>query len=170
MNLESYIRDIPDYPKAGILFKDITPLIKDPDALKESVKLIADYAKSLDVSIIAGIESRGFIFGTAVAVELGVGFIPIRKPGKLPSETISESYTLEYGSNTLEMHTDALTEGDRVLIVDDLLATGGTMQAAVKLVERSGAEITGIAFVIELVFLNGRGLLDGYNMKSLISY
>ncbi|MFC1538823.1 adenine phosphoribosyltransferase [Candidatus Latescibacterota bacterium] len=170
MNLKSYIRDIVDFPKKGIVFKDITPLLHNPEALKTAVKLLADSVIGKDITQVVGIESRGFIFGAAVAVELGVGFIPIRKPGKLPAETLSESYTLEYGTDTIEMHRDALTANDRVLIVDDLLATGGTVQAAVKLVEQTGAEVTKITFVIELEFLNGREKIRGYDVLSLIKY
>ncbi len=170
MNLKEIIRDIPDFPKPGIIFKDITPLLKDPVALSESIKLLAKSAEGLAIASVAGIESRGFIFGAAVAYELGLGFVPIRKPGKLPAETISESYELEYGSDTIEMHADALAEGERVLLIDDLLATGGTMEASVKLVEKAGAVISQIAFVVELGFLNGREKLGGYNVVSLVTF
>ena len=170
MNLSDYIREVPDFPKPGIMFKDITPLLKNHEALTESVRLLAKTADGLDITAVVGIESRGFIFGTAVACELGVGFIPVRKPGKLPSDTISESYELEYGTDTIELHSDALDNGDRVLLIDDLLATGGTMKAAVKLVEKTGAKIAKIAFVIELSFLNGRKHFPEYDMISLITY
>ncbi len=170
MDLKNFIADIPDFPKPGIIFKDITPLLKEHAALQESVKCMADNVKDLKITKVVGIEARGFIFGTAVALELGLGFIPVRKPGKLPAKTIRESYSLEYGSNTIEMHADALTSEDSVLLVDDLLATGGTMKAAVDLVERCGASVGGIAFVVELSFLNGRELLGNYPVSSLITY
>ena len=170
MNLQDHIRDIPDFPKPGIIFKDITTLLKNPEALCESVRLLAETVSKDDITSVIGIESRGFIFGTAVACQLGKGFIPIRKPGKLPAETISESYELEYGTDTIEMHTDALDSSDRVLLIDDLLATGGTMAAAVKLVEKTGAEVIRIAFVIELGFLKGREKLPGCELTSLITY
>jgi len=170
MNFKEIIRDIPDFPKPGIIFKDITPLLKDPVALSESITLLVKTAEGLDISSVAGIESRGFIFGAAVAYELGVGFVPIRKPGKLPAETLSESYELEYGSDTIEMHADAFTGGERVLLIDDLLATGGTMKAAVKLVEKADAVVSRIAFVVELGFLKGRDKLGGYNVTSLVTY
>ena len=169
MNLSDIIRDIPDFPKPGIIFKDITPLLKNPRALSDTVKLLAKSAGGIDITSVVGIESRGFIFGAAVAYELGVGFVPIRKPGKLPAETISESYQLEYGTDTIEMHADALKKGDRVLLIDDLLATGGTMKAAVNLVEKTGARVSRIACVIELGFLKGREKLAGYNVTSLIT-
>ena len=170
MKLSDFIREVPDFPKPGIMFKDITPLLKNHEALAESVRLLAKTADGLDITAVVGIESRGFIFGTAVACELGVGFIPVRKPGKLPSETVSESYELEYGTDTIELHADALDNGDRVLLIDDLLATGGTMNAAVKLVEKTGADVAKIAFVIELSFLNGREQFPGYDITSLITY
>ena len=170
MNFKEIIRQIPDFPKPGINFIDITTLLKDPEALSETVTLLVKTADGLDINSVAGIESRGFIFGAAVAYELGVGFVPIRKPGKLPAETLCESYELEYGSDTIEMHADALAEGERVLLIDDLLATGGTMAAAVKLVEKAGAVVSRIAFVVELGFLNGREKLDGYNVISLVTY
>lgn len=170
MNLRMYIRDIPDFPKPGILFKDITPLLKNPQALNEAVRLLAETAQDLGITSVVGIESRGFIFGAAVACKLGVGFVPIRKPGKLPFETVSESYELEYGTDTIEMHADAFALGERVLLIDDLLATGGTMKAAVRLVEKSGARVSKVAFVIELLFLNGRSQLSGYDVVSLITF
>ena len=170
MDLKHFIRDIPDFPKPGILFKDITPLLKNPQAIGETITLLSKSAKGLDITAVAGIESRGFIFGTGVSLELGVGFIPIRKPGKLPAETIGESYLLEYGTDTIEMHKDAVGEGDRVLLIDDLLATGGTVQAATKLIEKTGAEVSKIAFVIELGFLHGRDKIPGYNITSLMIF
>lgn len=170
MDLKSFIRDIPDFPKSGIIFKDITPLLKNPEALRETVSLLCGTVEGAGITAVAGIESRGFIFGTAVAHELGVGFVPIRKPGKLPAETISESYALEYGTDAIEMHRDALVPGDRVFLVDDLLATGGTMQAAAKLVERAGANVSKIAFVIELGFLKGREKIADYDVTSLMIF
>ena len=170
MDLTQYIREIADFPKPGIMFKDLTPLFGDAGALAETVARMSDAAAKLGITHVAGIESRGFILGGAIALRLGVGFIPIRKPGKLPAETISESYDLEYGSDRVEMHKDALKSGDRVLIVDDLLATGGTMGAAVKLVEKSGATVAGIVFAVELGFLGGRKQINGYNVTSLLIY
>ena len=170
MDLRSAVREIPDFPKPGILFYDITTLLQNPQALSETIDKLVEAAKGLDITSVVGIESRGFIFGAAVAKELGVGFVPIRKPGKLPAVTISESYELEYGTDTVEIHADALTESDRVLLIDDLLATGGTMKAAANLVKKTGAEVSRIAFVIELGFLQGRDKLDGYDVISLISY
>lgn len=170
MDLKSIIRDVVDFPKPGIVFKDITPLLNNPQALKKTVDLLARAAEGLEITKVAGIESRGFIFGAAAAIELGVGFVPIRKPGKLPAETISESYSLEYGTDTIEMHKDALESGDKVLLIDDLLATGGTIQAATKLVEKAGAEVSKIAFVIELGFLKGRERIQGYDITSLITF
>ena len=170
MDLKNIIRDVPDFPKPGIIFKDITPLLKNSQALKETVNLLCKSAEGHKITSIAGIESRGFIFGAAVAVELDVGFVPIRKPGKLPAETLSESYLLEYGTDTIEMHKDALESGEQVLLIDDLLATGGTIQAATKLVERAGAEISKIAFVIELGFLKGREKISEYDVSSLIIF
>jgi len=170
MDLSTFIRDVPDFPKPGIVFKDITPLLKDAGALKYAVGRICESVGDSGVTAVVGIESRGFIFGTAVAVELGVGFVPVRKPGKLPCETLSERYSLEYGTDSIEMHRDALGPGDRVVLVDDLLATGGTMKAAVSLVEKAGAAVRKIAFVIELAFLNGREKLEGYDVSSLLIY
>jgi len=170
MNIESFIRDIPDFPKPGIVFKDITPLLGDFKALRETIlKLICPFVDK-DVEVVTGVESRGFIFGTAVAERLGVGFVPIRKPGKLPAETVSQSYELEYGSDTIEVHADAIKPGQKVLMVDDLLATGGTMGAACDLVRKLGGEIVGAAFVIELAFLHGRSLIEdkGIPVHSLI--
>jgi adenine phosphoribosyltransferase len=170
MDLKSIIRDIPDFPKPGIIFKDITPLLKNPQAFRETVDFFFKEAENLQITSIAGIEARGFIFGGAAAYRMGVSFVPIRKPCKLPYDTIKESYLLEYGSDTLEIHTDALGKGDRVMLIDDLLATGGTMQAAVRLVEKTGAKVTGVFFVVELGFLNGREKLEGYNVQSLIAF
>ena len=170
MNLNKFIRDVPDFPKQGIIFKDITPLLNNPQALTYAVKSISKSVENLEITHVVGIESRGFIFGTAVAVELGIGFVPVRKPGKLPCETLSESYSLEYGTDSIEIHKDAFGEGDCILIVDDLLATGGTMKAAVSLVEKTGATVSKIAFVIELTFLKGREKFEGYDVISLLTY
>jgi len=170
MDLDRFIRDVPDFPQKGIIFKDITPLLNDTQALAETVKRLSDTVSHDTITRVVGIESRGFIFGIAVALELGAGFVPVRKPGKLPGETLSESYTLEYGTDSIEMHRDALTEKDRVLLIDDLLATGGTMKAAVSLVEQTGAAVVKIAFVIELAFLKGRKKLAGYDITSILTY
>ncbi len=168
--LKKTIRDIPDFPKKGIIFKDITTLLKDPKALKSSVDILAKAVAKAKPKYIVGIESRGFIFGTAVAYKLGLGFIPVRKKGKLPYKTTSVSYDLEYGTDTLEMHADALKKGDKVVVIDDLLATGGTVAAVAKLVGGSGAKIAGVAFVIELSFLNGRDKLKGLPVFSVLQY
>jgi len=170
VDLKNLIRDIPDYPKPGILFKDITPLLLDPDGFAESVRQLSAVIGSVGCEAIVGIESRGFLFGTAVALDLKIGFVPIRKPGKLPYKTVSQSYELEYGTDSVEIHTDALRAGQRVVIVDDLLATGGTMAASCKLVESLGAEVAACAFVVELAFLEGRQKLKDYRIDSLISF
>jgi adenine phosphoribosyltransferase len=170
MDLKKLIRDVPDFPKAGIVFKDITTLTKDPKGLSAAVDaLVAKYEGS-KIDVVVGIESRGFIFGAAVAYRLGVGFVPARKPGKLPAPTVRAEYELEYGKDAIEMHRDAVTKGQRVLIVDDLLATGGTARAAAELVERLGGVVVGIAFLIDLAFLKGRDRLSGYDVFSLIEY
>ena len=170
INLERYIRSIPDWPKKGILFRDITPLLADSKALAAAIEaLCADFTEA-DIDYVAAVEARGFIFGAAVAEKLGVGFVPIRKKGKLPFKTESVSYGLEYGTDTLEVHSDAIEKGAKVLMVDDLLATGGTMAAACKLVEKIGGQIAGIAFLIELSELAGRGKLSGYKINTVISY
>jgi adenine phosphoribosyltransferase len=168
--LEARIRDIPDFPKPGIVFKDITPLLLDPLALDDAVTRLAEWARPLDVDLVAAAEARGFILGGAVARELGVGFVPARKPGKLPHQTISAEYILEYGVDALEMHADALADGARVLLHDDLLATGGTAKALAELVEGTGAVIAGCAFLVELAFLGGRERLAGYDVHALVSY
>jgi len=170
VNLRQYIRDVPDFPIEGILFRDITPLLLNPAALNEAMDRLAVPYVDAKIDLVAGIESRGFIFGTPVAQALGAGFVPIRKPGKLPADTVSVEYSLEYGTNTLEMHSDAVLPGARVLIIDDLLATGGTAQAAVQLVEACGGIVVGVVFLIELADLNGRSTLDGYSVFSLITY
>ena len=170
MDLASTIRDVPDFPQKGILFKDITTLLKDPAALKEMIDRMLDYTRSKEVDLIVGIESRGFIFGMPLAYELGLGFAPVRKPGKLPSETINRSYALEYGSNTLEIHVDAVEPGQKVLIVDDLLATGGTVEATCGLVEELGGEVAGLLFAVELKFLNARERLTDRDIYSVVSF
>lgn len=168
--LETYIRNIPDFPEPGIQFKDITPLVKDPAMLKLAVHQLIHPFLGENITAVAGMEARGFIFGSLAAWELGIGFIPLRKPGKLPYDVESLSYDLEYGSASLEVHIDALEKGDRVLLVDDLMATGGTAAASCELVEKLGAEVAACAFVVELDFLNGRDKLSKYNIHSLIHY
>lgn len=168
LNLTDYIASIPDYPTKGILFRDVTPLVDDGEAYAEAIKQLADYAESVHADLIAGPESRGFIFGCPVAVKLGVGFAPVRKPGKLPRETVSCKYDLEYGSNELFMHKDAVKPGQRVVIIDDLLATGGTAKATANMVEQLGGVVAGFAFVIELTGLPGREALKGYDIKALM--
>ena len=166
--LETYIRDIPDFPKKGIIFKDITPLLGNAKALSQTVELLVEPFTCAGVDVVVGIESRGFIFGSLVAQRLGVGFVPVRKLGKLPYKTIHASYDLEYGRDSVEMHVDAIKPGQKVLMVDDLIATGGTMSAACQLVEQLGGKIVGLAFVIELTFLNARKRLAPYRMHSLV--
>ena len=166
--IEDYIRDIPDFPKEGILFKDITPLLADPDGLRQAIDALADLVDPADYDTIVGIESRGFIFGTALAYKLNKGFIPVRKPGKLPSATASVTYDLEYGSDTLQIHLDALSPGERVLILDDLLATGGTIEACIDLIHQVDAVPVGAAFVLELSFLNGRARMGDVPAHTLV--
>jgi len=168
--LKDKIRDIPDFPKPGIVFKDITPLVKDPAALRLSVHQLIHPFLGRDITAVAGMEARGFIFGSLVAWELNLPFIPLRKPGKLPYDAQSVSYDLEYGSASLEIHTDALDQNDRVLLVDDLLATGGTAKASCELIEQLGASVEALAFVVELDFLKGREKLDRYEIHSLLHY
>jgi adenine phosphoribosyltransferase len=168
--VESYIRDVPDFPKSGILFKDITPLLQSPVGLRQSIDQLASLVEPATYDLVCGIESRGFIFGTALAAQLGKGFIPIRKPGKLPWKTAAQSYELEYGTDTIEIHTDAVNGGQRVLMIDDLLATGGTMEAGLKLMRRIGGEPVAACFVIELTFLNGRQRLGDLPVHSLVKY
>jgi adenine phosphoribosyltransferase len=170
MNLRERIRDIPDFPKQGIIFKDITTLLQDKDAFQNTIDMLCDHYKGKHVDQIVAIESRGFIFGSAMAYNLRTGFIPVRKPGKLPYVTERVTYELEYGSDSLEIHKDALQKDHRVLIVDDLLATGGTAAAVAQLVERLQGHVVGFGFVIELTFLNGREKLKGYDIHSLIQY
>lgn len=170
MNLEEKIRNVQDFPKEGIGFKDITTLICDGEGFKLAVDRMADYLREKKVDLIVGPEARGFIFGTPVAYALGVGFVPIRKPGKLPSEVETIEYDLEYGTDILEIHRDAIKPGQRVAIVDDLLATGGTTAAAVKLIEKLGGQVVCLEFLIELTFLNGRNKLEGYDVQTLVQY
>ncbi|MEK6691902.1 MAG: adenine phosphoribosyltransferase [Nitrospirota bacterium] len=170
MDLKSKIRDIPNFPKEGIIFKDITTLLKDPEAFKKAIDKIATFYKDEGIEKVIGVESRGFILGAPVAFQLGAGFIPVRKPGKLPSDIYEAKYELEYGTDTLTIHQDALTPGQRVLIVDDLLATGGTVSATIELIKLLGGVIVGIAFLVELSELRGRNRIDGFNILSLITY
>ena len=168
--LAAKIRDVPDFPKPGIVFKDIMPLVADPTSFQEAIDLLSEWARPREPDIILGAEARGFITGGALAYQLGCGFVAARKPGKLPWNTVSVKYALEYGFDALELHADAIAKGARVLIHDDLLATGGTAHAKVELVEKLGGEVVGIAFVIELAFLHGRDRLEGYDVHSLITY
>jgi adenine phosphoribosyltransferase len=169
-DLRALIRDIPDFPSAGILFKDITPLLLDHVAVRRAVDELADWSRPRDVDFVVAAEARGFILGAPLALALDAGFVPARKPGKLPSETVSAEYILEYGVDALEMHADAIAHGARVLIHDDLLATGGTAKALAELVEELGASVVGFAFLVELEFLEGRRRLDGYDVHALVSY
>ncbi len=170
IDLHDYIRSIPDFPKPGILFRDITPLLAAPEALRGAVQQMADRYRDQEITTIAAAEARGFIFATPLALELNAGFVPVRKPGKLPFNTATFEYELEYGTDSLEIHTDAFHEGDRVLMVDDLLATGGTMQACIRLAEKGGATVVGCAFLIELDGLRGRHKLEPHDVFSLIHY
>ena len=168
--LAEMIRDVPDFPRPGILFKDITTLLKDGAAFRQVLDELQTSCQGLDVTKVVGMESRGFIFAAPLADRLGAGFVPARKLGRLPAETVRVEYALEYGTNTIEMHRDAIAPGERVLIVDDLLATGGTCRATISLVEELGGVVAGLAFLVELTFLNGRELLAGYDIRTLISY
>lgn len=168
--LKKYIRDVPDFPKPGILFKDITTLLKDPVALQKTGLELINFAKDLHIDKVVGIESRGFILGMFLAERLRTGFVPVRKPKKLPAATYSQSYELEYGTDTLEVHQDAFSPGDKVLLHDDLLATGGTAEAAIKLIEKAGGEVVQVSFIIELAFLSGRAKLQGKEVKAVITY
>jgi adenine phosphoribosyltransferase len=170
MDLEKIIRDVPDFPKQGIIFKDITTLLQDGDAFRQALNLMMKKYLDAKIDKILGIDARGFIFGGVLAYKLGCGFVPARKPGKLPYRVVREEYTLEYGSNALEIHEDSIRPGEKVLIIDDLLATGGTALAAARLVEKLGGEVAGIEFLIELAFLNGREKLSRYKVHSLITY
>lgn len=170
-DFKSFVRDVPDFPEVGVVFKDITPVLANADALNAAIEGLAAPFEKSGITRVAGIEARGFIFGVPVARRLGVGFVPIRKPGKLPYEVKREEYTLEYGSDLLEIHTDALAAGDRVLIIDDVLATGGTAAAAVRLIRRFHADVVGVAVLIELSFLNGRALIpDDVPLTKLLTY
>lgn len=169
-NLKKLIREVPDFPKPGINFYDITTLLKDPAGFEETIDQMTESCRGMNIDTVIGIESRGFIFGAPVAYQLGVGFVPVRKPKKLPAEKVSVSYDLEYGQDSLEMHRDAVGEGHSVLIVDDLLATGGTAKAVIELVEGVGGKVAGLLFAIELEFLRGRDKLAGYNVTSLVKY
>jgi adenine phosphoribosyltransferase len=170
MNLKSIIRDIPDFPKPGIVFKDITPLLSNHAAFSKAIKDISHHFTGRDIDLVLGAEARGFIFGSALAYEMGVGFVPARKPGKLPHKTTVATYELEYGTDSLEIHEDAIIPGQRVLIVDDVLATGGTARAKADLIEKLKGEVAGMAFLIELAALGGRAKLNGYDILSLIQY
>jgi adenine phosphoribosyltransferase len=169
-SLRAKIREIPDFPKPGILFYDITTLLKDADAFHEAIELLTEPWRDQRIDLVVGMESRGFIFSAPMANELHAGFVPVRKLGKLPAETVSVEYALEYGTNTLEVHKDAILPNQRVLIVDDLLATGGTVLGTIELVRQLKAEVVGLAFLVELLFLKGRERLDGYQTKSVIQY
>jgi adenine phosphoribosyltransferase len=169
-NLAEYIRSVPGFPKEDIIFKDITTLLKDKDGLSEALNKLLNFAKDKKIDKVVGIESRGFIYGALLAEKLNAGFVPIRKPGKLPAKTIRETYSLEYGEDSVEIHIDAIEKGDKILLHDDLLATGGTIEAACKLIERLGGEIVQISFLIELTFLKGRDKLKNYDVRSLIQY
>lgn len=170
MNLADHIRDIPDFPKPGIVFKDITPLLADPDALDAAVGALADWARPLEIDVVIGAEARGFLLGPALARELGAGFVLARKPGKLPHDTIRAEYELEYGTDSLELHTDAVSRGHRVLVHDDLLATGGTAAALISLVEQAGGVVAGCGFLVELAFLPGREQLGDAAVHALVRY
>ncbi|MBN1594287.1 adenine phosphoribosyltransferase [candidate division FCPU426 bacterium] len=168
--IKEKIRDIPDFPKAGIIFKDITPLLADAEGFAQAVNAMAEHFQGLGITKVVCVEARGFIIGAPLAARLGAGIVPVRKPGKLPYQTIQQTYALEYGTDTLEMHVDAIAPGDRVLIADDLLATGGTVAAVVELVKKLKGEILGLAFLIELDFLHGRNKLKGQDIFTLIHY
>ncbi|MDF2788568.1 adenine phosphoribosyltransferase [Neobacillus sp. 3P2-tot-E-2] len=170
MDLKQFIAIVPDYPKPGITFKDITPLMNNGEAYKYATDQIVDYAKDKQIDLIVGPEARGFIIGCPVAYSLGIGFAPVRKEGKLPRETVKVSYGLEYGSDVLTIHKDAIQPGQRVLITDDLLATGGTIDATIQLVEQLGGVVAGIAFLVELTYLEGRKKLEGYDIMTLMNY
>ena len=170
VDLRSKIREVPDFPTPGVGFKDITPLLADPDALQATIDELAGWVREKQPDLVLGAEARGFWIGSAIALEAGVGFVPARRPGKLPPETVSASYVLEYGENALELHPDLIPEGSKVVIHDDVLATGGTVEAICKLVERLGGEVVGACFIIELTFLGGRARLEGLDLHALITY
>lgn len=169
-DLKNHIRDIPDFPKEGIIFKDITTLLKDPDAFRKSIDVLAEKFGAADIDQVVGVEARGFIFGAALAYKLGAGFIPVRKKGKLPGKTRSVTYALEYGSDSLEIHEDAIAPGTRVLVIDDLLATGGTVEATTRLVSEQDAVVAGVAFLIELSDLKGKDKLKDFEVYSVLQY
>lgn len=170
IDLTAYIRDIPDFPKEGVMFKDITPLLQNPESLRYAVDQLAEFGVAKKIDLILGAEARGFILGATLAYTLGAGFVPARKPGKLPYNTIGAEYELEYGTDTLEIHEDAIKPGTRVMVHDDLLATGGTARAKCDLVEKLGGEVVGVTFVVELEFLNGIDKLEGYDVLSLVKF
>ncbi len=170
MEIEALIRAIPDFPIAGILFRDITPLLKDKQGFRRAIDLFVDKFSARDIDLVVGVEARGYIFGAPIAYAIGAGFIPVRKPGKLPYQTYTEEYALEYGTNSLQIHSDAIAQGERVLVVDDLLATGGTAAATRRLLERLGAKVEAFGFLIELKALNGRAAIAGTEVVSFVSY
>ncbi len=170
LDLAAFIRDIPDFPKKGILFKDITTLLKDGPAYRQAIDQLTDRVRAYDADVVIGMESRGFIFAAPIAYLLGLGFVLVRKLGKLPGPVVSAEYDLEYGTNTLELHADGISPGQRALVVDDLLATGGTVAATIHLVEQLRGEVSAVAFLVELTALGGRSRLDGYNVESLIQF
>ena len=170
VDLKAKVRDVPDFPQKGVVFRDIMPLLADREALQETIEALGAWGKTKEPDLVLGAEARGFILGAAIAREIGCGFVAARRPGKLPPETVSATYALEYGQNALELHPEMIGRGARVLIHDDVLATGGTAKATVELVEQLGGEVVGLPFIIELAFLNGREKLDGYDVFSLIQY
>lgn len=170
MDLKNVIRSVPDFPKPGINFKDITTLLKNPEAVEQTLQSLLKFVKGKRIDKVAAIESRGFIFGAMIANKLGVGFVPIRKPNKLPAEKVAETYSLEYGTDTIEIHKDAISAGEKILLHDDLLATGGTAKAACNLIENLGGKIEQVSFIVELSFLNGRNLLNNFDVRSIVSY
>ncbi len=169
MQLEQYIRDIPDFPQKGILFKDITPLLQNPEAYSHAIQTLAEKFTDVEIDCVVGIEARGYVIGAPLAFHLGRGFVPIRKTGKLPWETLQVEYDLEYGTSSIEVHRDAMSAGDKVLIIDDVLATGGTLEATIRLVEQAKATVIGIGLLLELEALDGRARLDGYRIETLMS-
>jgi adenine phosphoribosyltransferase len=170
VELKERIRNVPDWPEQGVVFRDITPLLRDPDALDQTVRELSEWGREQNPDVVLGAEARGFILGAAIARDLHCGFVPARRPGKLPPETVGATYALEYGENSLELHPDTIRKGDRVLIHDDVLATGGTVEAIAGIVEDLGAEVVGVVFIIELTFLGGRERLRKYDLHSLIEY
>lgn len=170
MDLKNVIRSVPDFPKPGINFKDITTLLKNPEAVEQTLQSLLKFVDGKRIDKVAAIESRGFIFGAMIANKLGIGFVPIRKPNKLPAEKVAETYSLEYGTDTIEIHKDAISAGEKILLHDDLLATGGTAKAACNLIEKLGGKIEQVSFIVELSFLNGRNLLNNFDVRSIVSY